>query len=312
MTSRVLMIRPAWFAYDEQTARSNAFQHRPKRYHGDDLIRQAQQEFQRLVGALDRAGVEVLVVDDRPDVRTPDSVFPNNWLSFHQSGHAVLYPMATPSRQNEVRPELIDLVEARTGCSWPERVDLTPLAVHGDYVEGTGSVVFDHFQDQAFACRSARTTESGLVALETALGTKVHRFRARDADGMAYYHTNVMMAAGETFAVVCSESIDAQQRDGVLEALAAPGRDVIEISRVQAAGFAGNILGLRSTSGTPLVAMSEQAASAFTREQRETLSRSGELVTADISTIERVGGGSARCMICEIHAPIDRGTDAEK
>ncbi len=303
LTHRVLMIRPRWFAFDEETAASNAFQRREPGVSPDELARAAGEEFERLAGALDAAGVGVIVADDRADVRTPDSVFPNNWLSFHASGHAVLYPMATASRRVEVRPELIERVEEATGARWARRVDLTALAERGAFVEGTGSLVFDHHAPLAFACRSARTTDAGLDAVERELGVETLRFTARDADGTPYYHTNVMMAVGDSVAIVCSESIDESERGAVLARLGSAGRRLVEISRAQAARFAGNALMLRSGSGDPLVVMSEQARAAFTPEQLRVLAASGAIVSADIATIERVGGGSARCMIAEVHVP---------
>jgi len=303
LTDQVLMIRPRWFAFDEETAGSNVFQQRETGVSPEGLAQQAREEFDRLAGALDTAGVGVVVAEDRADVRTPDSVFPNNWLSFHASGHAVLYPMATASRRVEVRAELIQDVERATGARWSRRVDLTPLAARGAFVEGTGSLVFDHHTPLAFACRSARTTDDGLDAVERELGVETLRFTARDACGTPYYHTNVMMAVGEDAAIVCGESIDAAERDAVLSRLGAGGRRLVEITREQAARFAGNALMLRSRGGDPLVVMSEQARAAFTPEQRRVLAETGELVWADIATIERVGGGSARCMIAEIHSP---------
>ncbi len=303
MTDRVLMIRPSWFAYDEETAESNAFQQRARGVSAVELIDRSREEFARLATALEEAGVRVVIAEDRPDVATPDSVFPNNWITFHSNGLAAVYPMATAHRRTEVRPELIDHVEASTGARWERRVDLTGLAEQGAFVEGTGSLVFDPRSGVAFACRSARTTETGLDAVEDALGVETHRFDAADAQGIAYYHTNVMMAVGDDLAIVCAESISDAERGVVMDRLRSPGREIIEIARDQVVCFAGNALMLRSYAGDPLVAMSEQARASFTPSQTRVIEKRARIVSADITMIERVGGGSARCMLAEIHAP---------
>lgn len=300
-TDRVLMIRPRWFSYDQETAATNAFQQRPVAPPGV-VAESARAEFDRFAEALSAAGVRIVVVEDRPDVITPDSVFPNNWLSFHRDGRAVLYPMATPSRQREVRPDVIDEVEAFTGARW-RRINLTALADRGAIIEGTGSLVFDPLAPLAFACRSARTTDAGLDAVEEAIGIETVRFNARDAGGVAYYHTNVMMAVADSFAIVCDEAIDEPQRSRVLELLGAQGRRVVSITRAQTARFAGNALALRSTHGDAILAMSSCAHSAFDASQRQELERHARIITSELNTIERVGGGSARCMLAEINLP---------
>ncbi len=226
MTDSVLMNRPLWFAFDPETAGSNAFQKEAAGESAERVIRLAQQEFDGLAGALSDAGVRVVVAEDREGCVTPDSVFPNNWVSFHSTGEAVLYPMLAGSRRLEVRPELIGMVEAEVGARWPRVVDLTGLTGEGSFVEGTGSLVIDPLRGVAFACRSVRTTEGGLDAVERELGLETVRFDATDEDGVAYYHTNVMLSVGAGVVIVCAESIAEGDRERVMGRLEAEGRAI--------------------------------------------------------------------------------------
>lgn len=299
--TRVLMVRPHEFARNEAAARSNAFMHDP-----DDpsavIARRATEEFDGVAGALSAAGVDVLVVED--DLNLPDSVFPNNWLSFHEpvAGVPVIitYPMATPARRLERREAIIDRVREITPGHL-ERIALGDLEQEGEFLEGTGSLVLDRRRGVAFACRSVRTTARALQVWAEATGYEVVAFDADDGRGVPVYHTNVMMAIGERFAVVCSEAIpDSSQRSMVLDRLRDLDKEVVDISITQMGGMCANIIELRTSGGEPVLAMSRRAWASFTSSQQATLSRFASPVIAPIPTIERVGGGSVRCMIAEI------------
>jgi len=309
LASHVLMIRPAHFGYNAQTAPSNAFQREPGAdgaYEAGHILDNALREFDAFAQLLTDHGVTVTVASDDASVFTPDAVFPNNWISFHADGSVVLYPMLTPNRRDEVRPELIDLLERETGWRWPRLVDLTPLAnpPHLGFVEGTGSLVLDRKSRTAFACRSPRTTALGLDEFARRMSYTPFEFLATDDAGLPIYHTNVMMALGETFSLVCAESIPSpDQRAALLDRLACAGREPITISREQMANFAANALALHSQSAGPVIALSARALSSLDHAQVRALERSGSIVAPNLATIETIGGGSARCMLAEVHQP---------
>ena len=296
----VLMVRPARFGWNPETADSNRFQRRGISA-GD--VAAALDEFDGLAARLDDAGVEVVVASDAPEPAKPDACFPNNWVSFHGDGSVVLYPMMAPSRRAERRQELVADVERR-GFRVTRTIDLSVLESRGEFLEGTGSLVLDRGRRIAYACRSPRTTAGALAEFSAALGYRVVAFEAMGPDGRPAYHTNVMMAIGEGFAVICADAIpDPERRAGVLEELGRDGGDVIEIGTAELNAFAGNLLALSTRDGAPLVAMSGAALAALAPESRRRLERHGAIVAADIPTIERLGGGSVRCMLTEIFLP---------
>jgi len=311
--STALMVRPAFFGYCDETARSNAFQNRPVGMQADELILRARSEFEALAAALRDHGVDLVIADADPARDTPDALFPNNWITFHTSGAVVLYPMCAPTRRREVRPELIDLVEAQTGARWPSRLDLTHLADRGAFLEGTGSLVFDPLTAVAYACRSPRTTEEGLRVFSEKTGVEVHAFDAADPRGVPIYHTNVMMSVGVRSALVCLNCVAEKDRAALREAIETEDRELVEISYEQVASFAGNALELVSRDGEPLLVMSEQARRSLTPEQLAALEARSTIVSADLGAIEYVAGGSARCMIAAVYLPSDAGgTGASK
>lgn len=295
------MVRPQGFARNEAAARSNAFMNEVDDPAGV-IARQATAEFDGLAGALAGAGVEVVVVED--DLHLPDSVFPNNWISFHDSVAAgpvvVTYPMATPARRLERREAIVDRVREAVGGHL-ERIAMGNLEEEGEFLEGTGSLVLDRMAGVAFACRSVRTTEKALDLWASLTGFEVVRFDADDGRGVPVYHTNVVMSLGERFAAVCLDSVaDAGQRARLSERLHAMRDVVLDLSLTQMGGMCGNILELRTVWGDPVVAMSATAWESFTSAQRRALEALALPVIAPIPTIERVGGGSVRCMIAEI------------
>jgi hypothetical protein len=296
----VVMVRPARFAGNPQTRATNRFQSAAA--HADDVARHARAEFDALADALEARGVTVHRFAGREDIALPDEVFPNNWISFHADGSVVLYPMMAPNRRLERRRDLFDEL-IRSGAFVITRViDLRRHEQHGRYLEGTGSVVFDHRARIAYACRSPRTWAEPLAQLCAALGFRSVLFDATDRDGAPVYHTNVLLAIGTRFAVICAEAIrNPTERSQVTAALVDSGRELIEIGFPALHRFAGNLLELRGR--TPLIALSRQALDAFDDTIRERLASYGEPVAVDVATIERHGGGSVRCMLAELFTP---------
>jgi hypothetical protein len=229
-------------------------------------------------------------------------VFPNNWVSFHADGTAVLYPLLAPSRRRERRPELLDELARKRGYRLARVVDLTHLEERAQFLEGTGSLVLDRAQRVAYACRSPRTHDAALAEFGRELGYETCAFDAADRDGHAIYHTNVLLSIGARFAVLCTGALrDADQRRRVVERLAAH-REVIDLSFEQLHSFAGNLLELRA-GASPVIALSATALASLRGNQRRALEAHGELVAADVATIERHGGGSVRCMLAEVALP---------
>ena len=294
------MIRPARFGANPETAASNRFQQGGA---AQDAPLAAQREFEDLVQQLSNAGVGVHVADDSLEPVKPDACFPNNWVSFHDDGSVVIYPLMATSRRAERREEPIALLRA-AGFRVTRRIDLTHWEKRGEYLEGTGSLVLDRCHRIAYACWSPRTTPGALEDFATRLGYRVVSFDAQGPGGQAIYHTNVMMAIGERFALLCPEAIpDEGQRAVVLRTLEQSGHEPIVISIAQMNGFAGNLLALMSGNGAPLIAMSTAAWDCLAPQQHRALERHGTIVTAPIPTIERHGGGSVRCMIAEVFLP---------
>ena len=304
----VLMIRPVSFASNQETAASNAFQR-------SDLAptaaqAAAQQEFDAYVGMLRKAGVGVVVVEDSPQPHTPDSIFPNNWVSFGADGRVFLFPMEARNRRLERRAAI--LAEMGKQFHIREVVDLSGFEAQNQFLEGTGSMVLDHEHRLAYVCHASRSHPAAMQAFEEQAGYRAVWFHAVDRTGTPVYHTNVMMCVGRTLAVVCLEAVrDAGERNTLCASLHASGKQVIEISLAQMENFAGNMIELRSQRGHPVFAMSQRAWSALTPAQRRTIADHAEPVLAPIDTIERLGGGSARCMVAEIFLPKRDGGAAQ-
>ena len=303
-TSRILMIRPVRFGFNEQTAGSNAFQNvklaaQTKEVAQDDALR----EFDEMVHQLQALGVDVTVYDDSPDPYTPDSIFPNNWVSFHASGTVVLYPMQAENRRPERRPDIINDLAERFHVA--KIVDLTHYEQEGKFLEGTGSMVLDRMHKVAFACLSPRTHPDVLAEFSRRTGYRTVTFHAADAAGTAVYHTNVVMCIAETFAIVCLASItDPDQRLMVRQELEGLNKRIIDISLDQMACFAGNMLQVLTQKGQKLLLMSTRAFESLTPKQIDLLDDYVTLFHFDLSTIEGHGGGSARCMMAEVHLPL--------
>jgi hypothetical protein len=263
----------------------------------------AAREFEALADALRAAGVNVHAFDDTPQPHTPDSIFPNNWISFHADGTVVLYPMLAENRRQERRADLLETISSRLGFRIARVLDLTHHEGGGKFLEGTGSLVLDRAHRIAYACVSPRTDLDVLGDFAQQLDYDLVAFEAADANGAPIYHTNVLMCIGARFAAICPDCIRADEREAVLDSLRRTGHELVELSMEQLAAFAGNMLELRSSHGT-VVAMSQTALDSLSAQQRATIERlGGPIVAAAIPTIETLGGGSVRCMLAEIHLP---------
>ena len=285
------------------TAGSNRFQGKtsasPAEQHALALA-----EFDALVAALRDSGIEVLIVEDTAEPHTPDSIFPNNWVSFHADGRVVLYPMEAENRRTERRLDVIEWLDTERGFAVAEIVDLSFHEASGHYLEGTGSLVLDRTHRIAYACLSSRTQLDALGDFAQRLDYDVVAFDAVDRDGVPIYHTNVLMNVGESLAVVCDAAIPREdQRNAVLESLAATGHEVMTLSYDQLEAFAGNMLELRTSAGARCVAMSKQAFDSLDDAQVAALKTNGGLIVSPIDAIESSAGGSVRCMLAEIHLP---------
>ena len=298
------MIRPVRFGFNEQTAESNAFQDIKLAAQTKDVAQEdALREFDEMARQLKAAGVDVMVYEDTPEPYTPDSIFPNNWVSFHFSGTVVLYPMQAENRRLERRMDIIDNLGKTFHVA--KVVDLTHFEQEGKFLEGTGSLVLDRMHRIAFACLSPRTHADVLDEYQQKTGYKVIAFHAADASGKPVYHTNVVMCMGDTFAVVCLQAIpDLDERLMIRHELERLGKRIVEITLEQMAQFAGNMLLIKNQKGQKMLVMSTQAYKSLTPKQIDTLDDYATLHHFDLSMIEGNGGGSARCMMCEVHLPL--------
>lgn len=296
------MVRPAHFGFNAQTAQSNPLQSEPP----DGTSAQvARAESATLAQALESAGVRTCVVEDTDSPIKPDAVFPNNWVSFHDDGTIVLYPMQAPNRRLERRLDVLAAVEHALHFHCRHLLDLSHEEQAGRYLEGTGSLVLDHPGRVAYACRSVRTDESLVQEWARAMRYQAEVFDAAGPDGAPIYHTNVMLAIGARCAVLCSESVPPRDRGRVLARLRASGRELIEIDYAAMHDFAGNLLELQvpgqGGSTQSLLVMSTRARAALGRERLARIAAAVDCVLdVPLPTIETVGGGGARCMLAEV------------
>ena len=293
----VLMVEPAAFAFHPEAAESNAFAKA-----GRDTADTAIHEFHALAEALSRAGVEVVALQDTPEPQKPDAVFPNNWVSFHEDGTVVLYPMATEARRLERNFEGLRNLLIDAGFDIRNVVDLTFHERHGHFLEGTGSLILDRPQRRAYANLSPRTDAVVIADFDDRLDYSTLVFDARDRSGKPIYHTNVLMSLGARFAVLCREAVVEEYREILVGEIETGGRTLIEVDYDQMRQFGCNVIELCGSAG-PVIALSSAARRSFRPDQLRSLEGFGELVEADIPTIESVGGGSVRCMIADIHLP---------
>ena len=303
LASAVLMIRPARFESNPETAESNRFQGKSGASPGEQHAA-ALEEFEALAVALEGCGIKVLRFDDTPEPHTPDAIFPNNWVSFHGDGTVVLYPMEAPSRRRERRQDIIESLVSDYDYVVRQVIDLSHHERAGHFLEGTGSMVLDRANRIAYACLSSRTHLDPLGEFAQRMDYDIVAFDATDKAGTPIYHTNVLMNIGEKIAIICDEAISkSDQRKAVLDQLAHTGHKVVAISYEQLESFAGNMLELRSESGVRVVAMSGTARQSLNKSQHEIIEKNATVVSAAIDIIERSAGGSIRCMLAEVHLP---------
>ncbi|MGJ7033856.1 citrulline utilization hydrolase CtlX [Niabella hirudinis] len=299
-TSHLLMIRPIAFGFNTETAVNNAFQ---KKKDDWNVNEKAQQEFDQLVALLKQHQVDVCVIQDLPQPYTPDSVFPNNWISMHEDGQIVLYPMFASNRRAERAKGVLDQLKEKFIIY--SNVDLTGYEKEELFLEGTGSMVLDRVHQKAYACLSPRTDERVLLDFCEMLDFTPVLFHAADGNGTPVYHTNVMMSVAEDYALIATDSItDKGEREAVLQSLTGSGKAIIPISLNQMEQFAGNALQVKNTEGQRFLVMSSAAFGSLTQQQRLQLETYNPILHTSLTTIEQNGGGSARCMIAEIFLPL--------
>lgn len=297
VTSHVLMIRPLAFGFNEETAENNVFQRKPGELLSASVANEAIKEFDRFAARLQNEGISVTVLNDIPEPKKPDAVFPNNWISFHDNGTLVTYPMYSVLRRKERREDLV--IQLASKFRIRDWVHLEDFENQHQFLEGTGSLVLDRVAKIAYACISERTDQQLVFDWCSRMDYKPHMFHAV-SQGKAIYHTNVMMAIASDVAVVCLECIpDHDEREALKISLSAY-HNVVEITVAQVQSYAGNMLALKNNRGEELMVMSERALQCLKQEQRNEIEQYCRIVSSPINTIEDVGGGSARCMIAEI------------
>lgn len=294
------MIQPVNFGYNAETAVNNAFQ-----VAGNDAGAQekAADEFQQFVDLLRKNEVDVTVVKDTPDPYTPDSIFPNNWVSFHSDGTVMLYPMYAVNRRLERKQHVLDTIKNKFAVT--RQVDLSNYEAENIFLEGTGSMVLDRDNKIAYACLSPRTDKKVLDDFCNKAGYRAVAFTAVDENRKEIYHTNVMMCVADRYVVICLDSIrDKKERQFVTDTISKSGKAIIDISYQQMNHFAGNMLQVENNKAEKLLVMSSQAYHSLTDEQVKKLEKYNKIVHSSLNTIETNGGGSARCMMAEIHLPL--------
>jgi len=305
-TNSILMIRPVAFRMNEQTAVNNYYQKVLDGLIPATVNAKAQQEFDTFVEKLRAVGVDVTVVDDTLEPSTPDSVFPNNWISFHQNGDVALYPMFAENRRQERREEILDILEDK-GFVIHNIVDYTSAEEDGFFLEGTGSLLLDRANSKAYCALSPRADEELFIEFCEDFDYApviFEAFQTVDGERKLIYHTNVMMCLGETFAVICTDCIDdKKERKMVLDNLKENGKEIIIITEAQMNNFAGNMLEIRGTNDKRYLVMSASAHQSLTEKQVMQLEKHAEILSSSLDTIEACGGGSARCMMAEIFLP---------
>lgn len=307
-TNSILMIRPVAFRMNEQTAVNNYYQKVLDGLLPATVNARAQQEFDVFVEKLRAVGVDVTVVDDIENADTPDSIFPNNWISFHENGDVALYPMFAENRRLERREDILDILEDK-GFVIENIMDYTSAEEDGFYLEGTGSLVLDRANGKAYCALSPRADEELFIEFcEDFEFTPVifEAFHTANNERKLIYHTNVMMCLGETFAVICADCIDdKKERKMVLDSIRGDEKEVILISEEQLNNFAGNMLEVKGADDRRYLVMSASAHQSLTKKQIAQLEEHVTILSSNLDTIEACGGGSARCMMAEIFLPKD-------
>lgn len=298
LSATLLMVRPASFGFNAETAKNNAYQ-KDLNEAAQEVQKRALKEFDGFVEKLRAHQIEVMVTQDTKEPPKPDAIFPNNWFCTLPTGKIVLFPMYAPNRREEKRDEIIQQISSRYQVTDVE--DWSEYEAENQFLEGTGSMIFDHEHKTVYGCLSDRTNKPLLETFARAHGYRPIYFESSDAKGTPIYHTNVMMHIGTTYAVICLESIkNTAERIRIAQELQNSDHEVMPISLEQVGHFAGNMMQVKSTTGKPYTIMSQSAYDHLSEEQRQILSIHSTPLPVDITTIETVGGGSARCMVAEI------------
>lgn len=300
-TDTVLMVRPARFGFNEETAGNNYFQ---KKEEGEHVAIKALNEFDNYVQLLRANGVRVIIIQDTPEPYTPDSIFPNNWFSTHCTGELVFYPMLAENRQLERKHQAVNMLSLMPGVK--KTINLTDWEKRGKFLEGTGSMILDRVHRVLFACRSPRTDEEVLAKFCQELNYEYILFDSVDSHGRPIYHTNVMMCIASRYVVICMDSIpDAVDRRVLRACFRSSGREIIEITQEQVDHFAGNMLAVHNENGESILLMSRAAYQSLRSDQLQKLETYSKILAPDLTTIEQNGGGSARCMVAELFLDVD-------
>ena len=305
-TNTILMIRPVNFRMNEQTAVNNYYQESISGVLPETINTKAQKEFDAYVDKLRNIGVNIIVVNDRKETDTPDSIFPNNWVSFHENGDVGLYPMFAENRRIERREDILETLEEK-GFEINNIVDYTSAEEEEVFLEGTGSIILDRVNSKAYCALSPRADEDLFIEFcedfeyTPVIFTSNHTV---NGERKAIYHTNVMMCIGETFAVICLSSIDdKKERKNVIKHLKEDGKEIIDITEKQVNNFAGNMLQVKATNNEPHLIMSQTAYDSLNAPQVKTIKKHTKVLSSSLETIETCGGGSARCMMAEVFLP---------
>lgn len=306
ITNTILMIRPVNFRMNEQTKVNNFYQKGSNTILPETIKAKAKSEFDDFVVKLKTIGIHVIVVEDTLETDTPDSIFPNNWISFHEDGTVALYPMFAKNRRLERREDILDILE-EDGFVIKNVIDYTSAEDEHLFLEGTGSIVLDRVNQKAYCALSPRSDEDLFIEFcEDFEYMPVIFSASQTLNGQRHviYHTNVMMCIGETFAVVCLDSIDNKvERKNVIHHLRQDGKEIIALTENQVSSFAGNVLQVKGNENVPYLIMSETAYNSLTKNQLEIIKKHSRILTSPLETIEACGGGSARCMMTEVFLP---------
>ena len=298
-TDTVLMIEPAAFGFNAETAQNNYFQINSE---NAETQTKALQEFNNFVEKLRSKGINVITVIDTLEPHTPDSIFPNNWISMHQDGTVILYPMCAVNRRWERRNDILEIL--KRNFSVKEIMDFSAPENDGKFLEGTGSMIFDHDNKLAYGSVSLRLDEQLFREFCEKFGFEpvvFHSYQTANNERLPIYHTNVMMCVADQFVVICLDCIDDEtERVNVVNAIVNSGKEIIEISESQMQRFAGNMLQLQNPEGKKFLVMSLSAYQSLTPEQISNIEKYSEIIYSDLETIETNGGGSARCMLAEV------------
>jgi len=300
-TSHLLMIRPAAFGFNPETAQTNVFQKQASDF-SDEIHEKALAEFDNMVNLLKKEDLNVMVIDDTIDPYKPDAIFPNNWITTHQEGVIVLYPMQAPNRRVERRQDIVELLQKRYKVH--NVVNISHHETKGKFLEGTGSMVFEHTHKIAYACLSARTSTEVLDRFCNSMRFQPVTFEAVDEFDKPIYHTNVMMSVGTKFVIVCMEAVkELSDQEELIASFRKTQKEILKISYEQMKNFVSNCIEVKNNKGERILVLSEKAYKNLEESQKKRLENYVKLLPCPLDTIETYGGGSARCMIAEIFLP---------